>query len=113
MSVTLDRVVSNATTTGRAWLVLASSSRAPITAEPAWLRGSSQALLRVDPSSCPSAPKPIPKRADPERIARSLLIKRNAFQHEAEVSIVYQITSGGPAKNDLFPYPVDPHALID
>jgi hypothetical protein len=52
-------------------------------------------------------------RVDPERIARSLLMKRNAFRHEAEVRLVYRMTSGKPAKDGLFPYPVDPHALID
>jgi hypothetical protein len=52
-------------------------------------------------------------RVDPERIARSLLMKRNAFRHEAEVRLVYRMTSGKPAEDGLFAYPVDPHALID
>jgi hypothetical protein len=52
-------------------------------------------------------------RVDPEGIAWSLLMKRNAFKHEAEVRLVYRMTSGKPAEDHLFPYPVDPHALID
>jgi hypothetical protein len=50
---------------------------------------------------------------DPGRVARSLLIKRNVFRHEAEVRLVCRVTSGEPAKDGLFPYPVDPHELID
>ena len=52
-------------------------------------------------------------RVDPEKIARSLLMKRNAFKHEAEVRLVYQMTLGEPAGDGLFRYPVDPHALVD
>ena len=50
---------------------------------------------------------------DPEKIARSLLMKRNAFRHEAEVRLVYRMISGQPSGDGLFRYAVDPHALVD
>jgi hypothetical protein len=50
---------------------------------------------------------------DPQKIARSLLMKRNAFKHEAEVRLVYRILSDDCPEEGLFRYPVDPHALID
>jgi hypothetical protein len=50
---------------------------------------------------------------DQERIARSLLIKRNAFRHEAEVRLVYRMGSGETPEDCLFRYPIDPHNLID
>jgi hypothetical protein len=59
------------------------------------------------------AGRSIMDRVDPEGIARSLLMKRNAFRHEAEVRLVYRKTLGKPAEDGLFPYPVDPDGLID
>jgi hypothetical protein len=50
---------------------------------------------------------------DPEKIARSLLMKRNAFRHEAEVRIVYRMMSDEPYGDGLFRYPIDPHKLIE
>ena len=43
--------------------------------------------------------------------ARTLLVKRPAFRHEAEVRLLFHKHNGG--KSEVFYYQVDPHALID
>lgn len=47
----------------------------------------------------------------PERFARSLLLKRRAFKHEAEVRLLY---FGDPRQyaDGLYRYRVDPHTLV-
>jgi hypothetical protein len=47
-----------------------------------------------------------------EPLARTLLVKRLAFDHEKEVRLLY-FRKEEESSSDLFPYPVDPHALID
>ena len=45
--------------------------------------------------------------------AKTLLVKRPAFRHEREVRLVFFPHDIASASDDLYPYPVDPHALID
>jgi len=46
---------------------------------------------------------------DAAEAARTLLVKRPAFRHESEVRFLYR----GNITDELFKYPIDPHALID
>jgi hypothetical protein len=48
---------------------------------------------------------------DAQAIARTLLIKRNAFRHEHEVRLIY--LESEPTIKDIFAYRVDPHVLVD
>jgi hypothetical protein len=45
--------------------------------------------------------------------AQTLVVKRLAFRHEREVRLLFIPHENADAKDDLFPYPVDPHGLID
>lgn len=45
--------------------------------------------------------------------AQTLLVKRPAFKHEREVRLLFFPRNRASAKDDLYPYTVDPHALID
>jgi hypothetical protein len=45
-------------------------------------------------------------------IARTLLVKRPAFQHEAEIRLLY-LDRDSSTSGDLFRYQVDPHQLVD
>ena len=44
--------------------------------------------------------------------AETLLIKRPAFKHEREVRLLFLPHNEDTAKNDLYSYDIDPHALI-
>jgi len=45
--------------------------------------------------------------------AQTLLVKRPAFKHEREVRLLFFPRDIASAKDDLYSYSVDPHALID
>jgi hypothetical protein len=45
--------------------------------------------------------------------AETLLVKRPAFAHEREVRLLFFRRDKASASDDLYPYSVDPHALID
>jgi hypothetical protein len=45
--------------------------------------------------------------------AETLLVKRLAFAHEREVRLLFFRRDKASASDDLYPYSVDPHALID
>jgi hypothetical protein len=47
-----------------------------------------------------------------ENIFRSLLIKRKAFKHEAEVRLLYDAWDENSSVNKLYIYKIDPHNLI-
>jgi hypothetical protein len=49
---------------------------------------------------------------DPVPLASTLLVKRKAFVHEREVRLLY-LEKDDSGTSDLFPYSVDPHALIE
>lgn len=44
-------------------------------------------------------------------LAETLLVKRRAFTHEREIRLLYLERDRG--QRDIYPYPVDPHALVD
>jgi hypothetical protein len=46
-------------------------------------------------------------------IAQSLLVKRNAFEHEDEVRIIYFEGRQIQYENGVYKYPLDPHAVFD
>lgn len=52
------------------------------------------------------------KLADAVEAAKTLLVKRPAFRHEAEVRLLLLNVDAAPNQK-LAPYPVDPHKLID
>lgn len=45
--------------------------------------------------------------------AGTLLVKRPAFRHEREVRLLFFRHAEARCDEDLFPYPVDPHSIID
>jgi len=45
--------------------------------------------------------------------AQTLLVKRPAFKHEREVRLLFFSSDADRAKDDLYAYEVDPHALIN
>lgn len=49
---------------------------------------------------------------DPVALAKTLLVKRNAFTHEKEVRLLYLEKEDRP-EQDVFRYSIDPHAMID
>lgn len=49
----------------------------------------------------------------PEAIARSLLVKRNAYKHEREVRLIYIERKDTKHANGVYKYDIDPHALFD
>lgn len=49
----------------------------------------------------------------PEAIARSLLVKRNAYKHEREVRLIYIERNNTKHADGVYKYDIDPHALID
>lgn len=52
------------------------------------------------------------KLDDAVEVAKTLLVKRPAFRHEAEVRVLL-MNPGAPSNQKLAQYPVDPHELID
>lgn len=46
-------------------------------------------------------------------IARSLLVKRNAYRHEREVRLIYIEPKDEKHANGVYKYDIDPHTLID
>ena len=52
------------------------------------------------------------KGVTPVSVAKSLLIKRTAFQHEREVRLIYRNLSEETFEGDRFRYPIDPEELI-
>ncbi len=52
------------------------------------------------------------KGVTPVSVAKSLLIKRTAFQHEREVSLIYRNLSEETFEGGRFRYPIDPEKLI-
>ncbi len=52
------------------------------------------------------------KGVTPVSVAKSLLIKRTAFQHEREVRLIYRNLSQETFEGDRFRYPIDPEELI-
>ncbi len=49
----------------------------------------------------------------PAAIARSLLVKRNAYKHEREVRLIYIERKYKKHANGVYKYDIDPHALFD
>ena len=47
-----------------------------------------------------------------DAVAKTLLVKRNAFRHEREVRLLF-LNAGYPVKNGIFYYAIDPCVLID
>jgi hypothetical protein len=45
--------------------------------------------------------------------ARTLLVKRPAFRHEREIRLLLFQQDESKIRDDLFPYPIHPNALID
>lgn len=52
------------------------------------------------------------KGITPVSIAKSLLIKRTAFEHEREVRLIYRNLSEETSEDGRFRYPIDPERLI-
>ena len=48
-----------------------------------------------------------------EAVARSLLVKRNAFEHEDEVRLIYFEGDQTVHENGVYKYPLDPHVVFD
>lgn len=46
-------------------------------------------------------------------VARSLLVKRNAFEHEDEVRLIYFEGDRVLHENGVYKYPLEPHAVFD
>jgi hypothetical protein len=49
----------------------------------------------------------------PTAIARSLLVKRNAYEHEREVRLIYIERRNKKHAKGVYKYDIDPHALFD
>lgn len=49
----------------------------------------------------------------PEAIARSLLVKRNAYKHENEVRLIYIECGNTKHVDGVYKYDINPHALIN
>ena len=49
----------------------------------------------------------------PPAIARSLLVKRNAYRHEREVRLIYIEHEKRKHENGVYKYDIAPHTLID
>lgn len=45
--------------------------------------------------------------------AQTLLVKRPAFKHEREIRLLFFSSNLGQVEENVFPYDVDPHTLID
>lgn len=69
-----------------------------------YLKNSSLMTFAEDAVSNPS-----PARA----VAKTLLVKRTAFQHEREVRLLFIADDSGSSGRDWFSYSVDPNALVD
>jgi hypothetical protein len=50
--------------------------------------------------------------SSPKNIARTLLFKRNAFEHEKEIRLIY-FNERHDANKEFYRYKVDPHKLIE
>lgn len=50
---------------------------------------------------------------DGKLIAETMMIKRMAFAHEKEVRLIFIEPNSSPMARDLYPYAIDPHAMID
>jgi len=48
-----------------------------------------------------------------QAIARSCLVKRNAYRHEREVRLIYIEHTNEKHANGIYKYDIDPHTLID
>lgn len=49
-----------------------------------------------------------------DELFASLLVKRKAFEHERELRLLYfELGEEAADQNELYNYPVDPHAMID
>jgi hypothetical protein len=51
-------------------------------------------------------------RLDPQHFARTLLVKRPAFEHEREIRLIYHKPDASPNREKFFSYSIDPDSLI-